>query len=116
MLEQRQIRRYALSAATLVGGALALGQDATSQSRMRLLDSISGESLLAIQLALPELARRGLTPEGYKISVWATGAATAVMFEQALIRSGQIEEGVQRKPSVQVVLPGTQAPRPGALR
>jgi hypothetical protein len=105
----RRVVRHTVQAAMLAGGALALGQDAASQARMRLLDSISGDSFIAIQAALPELARRGLTPDGYKITVWSTGGATAIMFEQAVTRSGEIAEDVQRKPSLQVVLP---APRP----
>ena len=104
--------RYMAQAAMLASGALALGQDAASQARMRLVDSISGDSLMAIQMALPELARRGLTPEGYKITVWSTGAATTVMFEQTLARSGQIAEDVVRKPSLQVVLPAMHSPSP----
>ena len=58
------------------------------------------------------LSLRGLTPEGYKITVWSTGAATTVMFEQTLARSGQIADDVVRKPSLQVVLPAMHSPPP----
>jgi hypothetical protein len=112
MLGRQKVVQHTVQAAMLAGGALALGQDAASQARMRLLDSISGDSLMAIQMALPELARRGLTPDGYKITVWSTGAATTVMFEQTLARSGQIPDDVVRKPSLQVVLPAMRPPLP----
>jgi hypothetical protein len=71
---------------------------------------------MAIQAALPELARRGLAPDGYKITVWSTGATTTVMFEQVLMRSGQIQDDVVRKPSIQVVLPGSLMPARGRER
>jgi hypothetical protein len=105
MRARRQIRPYGVQASLLAVALLLLARDAIPQARMRILDSISGDSFLAIQAALPELARRGLTPEGYKITVWATGAATTVMFEQTMSRSGLIPEDAVRKPSVQVVLP-----------
>ena len=107
-------QRHVISAAVLAGGAVALSHDATPQARMRLLDSISGDSFIAIQAALPELARRGLTPDGYKITVWATGATTAVMFEQTVARSGLVPDDAVRKPSVQVVLPALRSSPPPA--
>jgi hypothetical protein len=91
-------------------GAALLCQPAESVTQLRLLDSISGEGLMAVQAALPELARRGLTPEGYKITVWRVGRdRVSVLFEQSADRASLAADG-QRKPNLSVQLGEEQLP------
>jgi hypothetical protein len=98
-------------------GIMLLCQPAGSVAQLRLLDSISGEGLMAVQAALPELIRRGVTPEGYKITVWSIGRGeVSVLFEHA-DRTGVSSDG-QRKPDVSVRVSQDQLPpiRPARTR
>ena len=89
---------------------IVLSQSATSAPQLQLLDTISGDSFVAIQEALPLLQNRGLTPEGYKISVWRTPRSIAVMFDNPRGRVGSLAEG-GRKANFRAELP-LQKPAP----
>lgn len=60
-----------------------------AQSPIKVIDTISGESQKAIQLALPEFSKRGLNLDGYRIVVMEVNGQLVVLFEDAETPPGQ---------------------------
>jgi hypothetical protein len=69
--------------------AATLSATATAQSPMTVIETNSDEGRKAIQLAVPEVVKRGLSLDGYRIVVMEIDGQLRVLFEDADAPIGQ---------------------------
>lgn len=86
-----------------------------TQDFIKVVDTISGKGLAAIELAMPEFSKRGLSLDGYQVVVMEAGGKLVVLFKDAAAPTSQ-RGSTLSKPGFEVELNGNVVIRSNFVR